>query len=192
VAEFARNAIVIVVTNPLDAMCHVAYETTGFPRGRVIGMGGILDSSRFATFIGMELGVSVENISACVLGGHGDTMVPLPRYTTVAGIPLTEILDEDQIGALVDRARKGGAEIVNLLKTGSAYFAPACAVIEMVDAIIRDKKKIMPCSAYCRESTAYRPVRGRPGQAWRGGHRGYHGDNLTPDEQEALRISRNP
>ncbi len=148
VAELAPNAIVIVVTNPLDAMCHVAYEATGFPRHRIIGMAGVLDSARFATFIGMELNVSVENVSACVLGGHGDSMVPLPRYTSVAGIPLTHLLHEEQIEALVRRTRTGGAEIVNLLKTGSAYFAPACAVKEMVEAIIKDKKKILPCSAY--------------------------------------------
>lgn len=148
VAELAPDAIVIVVTNPLDAMCHVTYEATGFPRSRVIGMAGVLDSSRFATFIGMELNVSIENISAFVLGGHGDSMVPLPRYTTVAGIPLTHLLSEEQIEALIDRTRKGGAEIVNLLKSGSAYFAPACAVKEMVEAIVKDKKKILPCSAY--------------------------------------------
>lgn len=148
VAELAPEAIVIMVTNPLDAMCHIAYENTGFPRNRIIGMAGVLDSSRFATFIGMELNVSIENISAFVLGGHGDSMVPLPRYTTVAGIPMTEILSPEQVEALIDRTRKGGAEIVNLLKTGSAYFAPACAVKEMVEAIVRDKKKILPCSVY--------------------------------------------
>ncbi|MBN2297026.1 MAG: malate dehydrogenase [Deltaproteobacteria bacterium] len=148
VRELAPDSIVIMVTNPLDAMCHVAYDATGFPRHRVIGMAGVLDSARFATFIGMELNVSIENIQAFVLGGHGDSMVPLTRYTTVAGIPICELLSEQQIDALVERTRKGGAEIVNLMKTGSAYFAPACAVKEIVEAIIRDKKKILPCSAY--------------------------------------------
>lgn len=148
VSELAPDAIVIMVTNPLDAMCHVAYETMGFPRNRIIGMAGVLDSSRFATFIGMELNVSIENISAFVLGGHGDDMVPLPRFTTIAGIPLTDLMSPEKITAIIDRTRKGGAEIVNLLRMGSAYFAPACSIREMIDAIVKDKKKILPCSAY--------------------------------------------
>jgi malate dehydrogenase len=148
VVDYAPDSILIIVTNPLDAMCQVAYEVSGFPRNRVIGMAGVLDSSRFATFIGMELDVSVENINTFVLGGHGDAMVPLPRYTCVAGIPLTDLLSSDRISSLVDRTRNGGAEIVNLLKVGSAYFAPACAVKEMVETILKDKKKILPCSAY--------------------------------------------
>jgi len=141
------KAIIIIVSNPLDAMCHVAFDVSGFPKNRVIGMAGVLDSARFRTFISMELNVSVENTHAFVLGGHGDTMVPLPRYSTVAGIPITELMPEDRIDALVDRTRNGGAEIVSLLKTGSAYYAPASAAVEMAEAILKDKKKILPCAA---------------------------------------------
>lgn len=148
VAPGSPDAILVMVTNPLDAMCHVALAASRFPRNRVLGMAGVLDSSRFATFIALELGVSVENVSAFVLGGHGDTMVPLPRYTCVAGIPVTELMSPERLDAIVERARNGGAEIVGLLKVGSAYYAPACAVREMVEAILRDKKKIMPCSTY--------------------------------------------
>ena len=147
VAAVAPNATLIIVSNPLDAMCHVAHEASGFPRNRVIGMAGVLDSARFRTFIAMELNVSVENTHAFVLGGHGDTMVPLPRYSTVAGIPITELLSQDRIDALVERTRSGGAEIVGLLKTGSAYYAPASAAVEMAEAILKDKKKILPCAA---------------------------------------------
>lgn len=141
------NCVIIVVSNPLDAMCHVAYRASGFPKHRVVGMAGILDSARFRTFIAMELRVSVESVSAFVLGGHGDTMVPLPRYSTVAGIPITELMTKEQIDRLVERTRDGGAEIVRLLKTGSAYYAPSAAIAEMVDAILKDKKKILPCAA---------------------------------------------
>lgn len=148
IATAAPEAIVIIVSNPLDAMCHVAFDTTGFPKNRVMGMAGILDSARFRAFIAMELKVSVENIHALVLGGHGDTMVPLPRYSTVAGVPITELMPAARIEELVDRTRKGGAEIVGLLKTGSAYYAPASAAVEMVEAILKDKKKILPCAAY--------------------------------------------
>jgi malate dehydrogenase len=143
----APNTLLIIVSNPLDAMCHVAYETSGFPKNRVLGMAGVLDSARFRAFIAMELNVSVENTHAFVLGGHGDTMVPLPRYSTVAGIPITELLSQERIDALVDRTRNGGAEIVGLLKTGSAYYAPASAAVEMAEAILKDKKKILPCAA---------------------------------------------
>jgi malate dehydrogenase len=146
--KLSPNAIIIVVSNPLDAMCQVAYETSGFPKQRVIGMAGVLDSARFRTFIAMELNVSVENTNAFVLGGHGDTMVPLPRYSTVAGIPITELLPKDRIDALVKRTANGGAEIVSLLKTGSAYYAPASAAVEMAESILKDKKKILPCAAY--------------------------------------------
>jgi len=142
------EAILIIVSNPLDAMCHVAYATSGFPKERVIGMAGVLDSARFRAFIAMELNVSVENTHAFVLGGHGDTMVPLPRYSTVAGIPITELLPQDRIEALVERTRNGGAEIVGLLKTGSAFYAPASAAVEMTESILKDKKKILPCAAY--------------------------------------------
>ncbi|MEA1946651.1 MAG: malate dehydrogenase [Thermodesulfobacteriota bacterium] len=148
VAKLSPDAIIIVVSNPLDAMCHVAYETSGFPKNRVIGMAGVLDSARFRSFIAMELNVSVENTTAFVLGGHGDTMVPLPRYSTVAGIPITELLPKERIDALVERTANGGAEIVGLLKTGSAFYAPASAAVEMAESILKDKKKILPCAAY--------------------------------------------
>jgi len=147
VAAVAPNAVLIIVSNPLDAMCHIAYETSGFPKNRVIGMAGVLDSARFRSFISMELNVSVENTHAFVLGGHGDTMVPLPRYSTVAGIPITELMTPERIEALVDRTRNGGAEIVGLLKTGSAYYAPSASAVEMAEAILKDKKKILPCAA---------------------------------------------
>ncbi|MBU0768878.1 MAG: malate dehydrogenase [Proteobacteria bacterium] len=155
VAKLSPDAVLIIVSNPLDAMCHVAYETSGFPKNRVIGMAGVLDSARFRTFIAMELNVSVENITAFVLGGHGDTMVPLPRYSTVAGIPITELLPQDRINALVERTANGGAEIVGLLKTGSAFYAPASAAVEMAESILKDKKKILPCAAYLEGEYGY-------------------------------------
>jgi malate dehydrogenase len=142
------NAVLIVVTNPLDAMCHVAMRASGFPRERVLGMAGVLDSARFRTFIAQELGVSVEDTHAFVLGGHGDTMVPLPRYSTVAGIPITELMPAERVAALVDRTANGGAEIVALLKSGSAFYAPAASTFEMVDSILRDRKRVLPCAAY--------------------------------------------
>lgn len=148
VAAQSPEAILIIVSNPLDAMCHVALDASGFPRERVIGMAGVLDSARFRAFIAMELNVSVENTHAFVLGGHGDTMVPLPRYSTVAGIPITELMSQERIDALVDRTANGGAEIVKLLKTGSAFYAPASAAVEMAESILKDKKKILPCAAY--------------------------------------------
>jgi malate dehydrogenase len=146
--KHSPNAILIIVTNPLDAMCHVALAASGFPRERVIGMAGVLDSARFRTFIAMELGVSVEDTHAFVLGGHGDTMVPLPRYSTVAGIPITELLTPERVQALVDRTANGGAEVVALLKTGSAYYAPAASTFEMVEAILHDRKRVLPCATY--------------------------------------------
>ena len=149
-AAVSPQAILIVVTNPLDAMCHVALKTSGFPRERVIGMAGILDSARFRTFIAWELGVSVTSTHAFVLGGHGDTMVPLPRYSTVAGIPLTDLLPPERIAALVERTRNGGAEVVALLKSGSAYYAPAASVAQMVGAILGDTKAVLPCAALLR------------------------------------------
>jgi malate dehydrogenase len=142
------EAILIIVSNPLDAMAQAAYKQSGFNRERVIGMAGILDSARFRTFIAEELKVSVENVTAFVLGGHGDTMVPLPRYSTVAGIPITELIPKDRLDAIVQRTRDGGAEIVKHLKTGSAYYAPSAAAVEMVEAILKDKKKIVPCAVY--------------------------------------------
>ncbi|PYX02480.1 MAG: malate dehydrogenase [Acidobacteria bacterium] len=146
--EHSPNCILIVVSNPLDAMAQAAYKMSGFSRNRVIGMAGVLDSARFRAFIALELKVSVENVTAFVLGGHGDTMVPLPRYSTVAGIPITELMDKAALERLVQRTRDGGAEIVKYLKTGSAYYAPSAAVTEMVEAILKDKKKILPCAAY--------------------------------------------
>ena len=148
VAKRSPDTILIVVSNPLDAMSEVARRVSGFPRERVFGMAGILDSARMRWFIAEALGVSVENTHAFVLGGHGDTMVPLPRYSTVAGIPITELLPKEKLDAIVQRTRDGGAEIVNYYKTGSAYYAPSSAVVEMVDAVLKDKKKILPCAAY--------------------------------------------
>ena len=139
-------AILIVVTNPLDAMCHVAFQASGFPRERVLGMAGVLDSARFRTFIAAELGVSVEDTHAFVLGGHGDTMVPLPRYSTVAGVPITELLSAERVKALCDRTANGGAEVVALLKTGSAFYAPAASTFEMVESILLDRKRVLPCA----------------------------------------------
>jgi malate dehydrogenase len=147
--KHSPDAIIIVVTNPLDVMCHTAYKVSGFPKNRVMGMAGILDTARFRTFISMELNVSVDNIHAFVLGGHGDAMVPIPRYSTVAGIPIPELLPQDRIDALIERTRNGGAEIVSLLKTGSAFYAPSAATVEMIEAIMVDQKKILPCSALC-------------------------------------------
>jgi malate dehydrogenase len=146
--KHSPNCILIIVSNPLDAMAQAAYKMSGFPRERVIGMAGVLDSARFRAFIAQELKVSVENVTAFVLGGHGDTMVPLARYSTVAGIPITELMDKATLDRLVQRTRDGGAEIVKYLKTGSAYYAPSAAVTEMVEAILKDKKKILPCAVY--------------------------------------------
>jgi malate dehydrogenase len=147
-AKHSPGAVLIIVSNPLDAMCHVAMEASGFPRERVIGMAGVLDGARFRSFIAMELGVSVEDVQAFCFGGHGDTMVPMPRYVSVGGIPLEQMLPKAKIDELVERTRKGGAEIVNLLKTGSAYYAPAASAVQMAEAIVRDKKRILPCAVY--------------------------------------------
>ncbi|MCL5945696.1 MAG: malate dehydrogenase [Planctomycetes bacterium] len=149
VVKYSPKSVLLVVSNPLDAMVYVAYKTSGFEPRRVIGMAGVLDTARYRCFIAAELGVSVEDIQALLLGGHGDDMVPLPRYTSVAGIPLPELLSAEKIDAIVKRTRSGGAEIVNLLKTGSAYYAPAAAVIQMAESIIKDKKRVLPCAAYC-------------------------------------------
>jgi malate dehydrogenase len=148
VAKHSPNAILIIVSNPLDAMAYTAYKVSGFPKSRVFGMAGILDTTRFRAFISMEIGVSVENIQALVLGGHGDTMVPIVRYTTISGIPVSHFIPEDKLNAIIQRTAKGGGEIVKYLKTGSAYYAPAMAVTEMVESIVKDKKKILPCSAF--------------------------------------------
>ena len=148
VVVHSPQAIIIVVTNPLDAMAHVAYLVSKFPKNRVMGMAGVLDTARFRTFIAQELSVSVDNVTAVVLGGHGDTMVPLVRLSSVAGIPLTDLIPADRLAAIVDRTKNGGAEIVKLLKTGSAFYAPAAAAVEMADSILKDKKKVLPCAAY--------------------------------------------
>ncbi len=174
VVAVSPDAIIIVVTNPLDAMCHVAMQASGFPRERVIGMAGVLDSARFRSFIAQELGVSVRDVRAFVLGGHGDTMVPLPRYSTVGGVPITELLSAERIEQLIERTRNGGAEVVALLKTGSAYYAPAASIVEMVESILFDRKRVLPCAYYLAGRVQdRRPVRRRPGRPRRG-RRGAH------------------
>lgn len=190
VAARSPSAVLVVVANPLDAMTYVAYRVSGFPKQRVVGMAGILDSARFSTFIARELNVSVHNVHAMVLGGHGDAMVPLIRYTTVSGRPVAEWMSKDTLDALVKRTRDGGAEIVNLLKTGSAYYAPAASAVEMVEAIIRDENKVLPCAALCEGeyglSGTYMGVPVRLGK---------HGVEeileypLTPEEQAAFDLS---
>jgi malate dehydrogenase len=147
-APLSPNAIIIMVNNPLDTMTYLAKQVSGFPKNRVMGQAGILDTARYRTFIAMEAGVSVEDIQAMLMGGHGDEMVPLPRFTTISGIPVTEFISKERLDAIVDRTRKGGGEIVNLLKTGSAYYAPSAATVQMVEAILRDKKRVLPCSCY--------------------------------------------
>ncbi len=149
IAKNSPDAFLIIVSNPLDAMVYVAHKVSGFPTNRVMGMAGVLDSARFRTFIAMELGVSVKDIQAFVLGGHGDSMVPLPRYTTVSGIPIPDLMPQDRIDAIVERTRKGGGEIVSLLKTGSAFYAPSAAAVQMAESILKDQKRILPCAAYC-------------------------------------------
>jgi malate dehydrogenase len=149
ICKYSPNAFLIVVSNPLDAMVYVTHKVSGFPTNRVMGMAGVLDAARFRAFIARELDVSVEDVNAFVLGGHGDSMVPLARFSTVAGIPLPELLPAERIEALVDRTRKGGGEIVNLLKTGSAFFAPSASAVQMAESILKDKKRILPCAAYC-------------------------------------------
>jgi malate dehydrogenase len=158
VKKTSPNAVVIIVANPLDAMCHVAFDTLGFPRERVVGMAGVLDTARYKTFVAMEVGCSVEDVHGMVLGGHGDTMVPLPNHTSIGGIPLTELVSKERIDAIVDRTAKGGAEIVALLKTGSAYFAPASAVVAMVASILRDKKRVLPCAALLQGEYGYKDL----------------------------------
>jgi malate dehydrogenase len=181
------NAIIIMVSNPLDVMAHVAMKTTGFPRERVIGMAGVLDTARYRSFIALELDISIEDIQALVLGGHGDTMVPLASYTTVSGIPLSQLLAKDRIDALVDRARTGGAEIVSLLKTGSAYYAPAAATVQMVEAIVRDKKRILPCSAWLQGEFGMRDLfLGVPCKLGRNGLERVLEVELTQEESAAL------
>ncbi|MBS1849743.1 MAG: malate dehydrogenase [Acidobacteria bacterium] len=188
--QYSPNCILIIVSNPLDAMAQAAYKMAGLPRERVIGMAGVLDSSRFRTFIAEELHVSVENVTAFVLGGHGDTMVPLPRYSTVAGIPITELIEKTRLEALVQRTREGGAEIVKYLKTGSAYYAPSAAVTEMVEAILKDKKKILPCAAYLEGEYGIKGLYvGVPVKLGAKGIEQIIEIKLTADEQAALNKS---
>jgi malate dehydrogenase len=190
IVRLSPDAILIVVTNPLDAMAQLAWKRSGFPKHRVIGMAGVLDSARFRTFIAEELEVSVENVTAFVLGGHGDTMVPLPRYSTVAGIPITELLPKERVDALVKRTANGGAEIVNLLKTGSAFYAPAASVVDMVEAILKDKKRILPCTTYLDgEYGIHGLFVGVPVKLGRRGVEQIIQITLTPDEAAALERS---
>jgi len=184
------NSILIIVSNPLDAMAQIAFHTSKFPRNRVIGMAGVLDTARFRTFLAQELNVSVEDVRAYVLGGHGDTMVPLVRYTTVAGIPVSELIAKDRLDSIVQRARDGGAEIVNLLKTGSAFYAPAASVAQMVDAIILDRKRILPCAAYLQGEYGINNLFvGVPVKLGAGGIEEIIQIKLTPEEDAALKRS---
>jgi len=190
VAKYSPNAILIVVSNPLDAMVYVAHKVSGFPPNRVVGMAGILDSARFRTFIAMELNVSVEDVTAFVLGGHGDQMVPLPRYSTVAGIPITKLLPKEKIDAMVERTRKGGGEIVSLLKTGSAFFAPSAAAVQMAESILKDKKRILPCAAYCdKEYNVGGYFVGVPVKLGGNGVEEVIEIELLPEEEEAFKKS---
>ncbi|SHE35648.1 malate dehydrogenase (NAD) [Desulfacinum infernum DSM 9756] len=190
VAKYSPDAFLIIVSNPLDAMVYVAHKVSGFPTNRVMGMAGVLDAARFRTFIAMELNVSVEDVTAFVLGGHGDTMVPLPRYSTVAGIPLPDLLPPEKIEALVERTRNGGAEIVNLLKTGSAFFAPSASAVQMAESILKDKKRILPCAAYCdKEYGVGGYFVGVPVKLGAGGVEQVIEIKLLPEEKEAFQKS---
>ncbi len=190
IVKYSPNTILVMVTNPLDAMAQAAYKISGFSKNRVIGMAGVLDSARMSTFVAAELGVSVENVHSFVLGGHGDDMVPLARYSTVAGIPLPDLLPAEKIEAIVTRTRKGGAEIVNLLKTGSAYYAPSAAAVEMVEAILKDKKKILPCAAYLEGEYGIRDLFvGVPCKLGARGIEQIIEIKLQPDEKAALEKS---
>ncbi len=190
IKRVAPNAIVVVVSNPLDVMCYVAMKATGFPRERVIGMAGVLDTARYRMFLAEAIGVSVEDIQAMVLGGHGDTMVPLPSYTTVSGIPVTQLIDQARLDAIVDRARNGGADIVAFLQTGSAYYAPSAAAVQMVEAIAHDKKRILPCSAWLTGEFGLKDVFcGVPVKIGRGGLEQIVEITLSPEERAALAAS---
>jgi len=190
VVKYSPSAILIMVTNPLDAMVQAAYKISGFSKNRVMGMAGVLDSARMSSFVAQELNVSLKNVNSFVLGGHGDDMVPLPRYSTVAGIPLPDLLPKERIDAIVDRTRKGGAEIVNLLKTGSAYYAPSAAVAEMVEAILKDKKKILPCAAYLEGEYGIKGLYvGVPVKLGARGVEQIIEIKLTPEENAALQKS---
>lgn len=190
IAQYAPNSIIVMVTNPLDVMSYVALKITGFALKRVVGMAGILDATRFRYFVAQKLGVAVGDTTAMVLGGHGDSMVPLPRYSTVGGVPITEILSKDEIDKIIERTRKGGAEIVGYLKTGSAFYAPAASVAEMVECIIRDKKRILPCSAYLRGEYGIEGIFvGVPILLGRNGVDRIIELELIPEEKEALHVS---
>ncbi|MDY0132525.1 MAG: malate dehydrogenase [Desulforegulaceae bacterium] len=190
ISENSPDSTLIIISNPLDAMCQIALKTSGFKKTKVIGMAGVLDSARFKTFISMELDVSVENIEAFVLGGHGDTMVPLPRFTTIAGIPVTELIEPKRLEEIVERTRTGGAEIVSLLKTGSAYYAPASSAVEMTKAILFDKKKIMPCAAYLEGEYGISGIfMGVPVKLGKNGIEEIIEIRLEPDEKKALEKS---
>ena len=190
VIKYSPDCVIMPVTNPLDAMAQVVYRVSGFPRERIIGMAGVLDSARMRAFIAQALNVSVENTHAFVLGGHGDTMVPLPRYSTVAGIPITELLDAEQVEAIVHRTAHGGAEIVKLLGTGSAYYAPGSAVVEMVEAVLKDKKKILPCSVFLQGEYGVQDLFvGVPCKLGANGLEEIIEITLTPDEDSALKKS---
>ncbi|MER2600484.1 MAG: malate dehydrogenase [Caldilineales bacterium] len=190
VVKHSPNAIMILVTNPLDTMTYLAKKVSGFPRERVIGQAGVLDSARMRTFISQELNVSVENIHAAVLGGHGDEMVPLPRYSTVAGIPITELLSKERVDAIVDRTRKGGGEIVALLKQGSAFFAPSASTVQMVEAILKDRKQILPCAVYLEGEYGLHDICfGVPVKLGRSGIEQIIEIPLTDEEQAAMQRS---
>jgi malate dehydrogenase len=192
VVKHSPDCILIVVTNPLDAMAQTAYRVSGFSRNRVIGMAGILDTARYRTFLAEALNVSVQNVQGFVLGGHGDTMVPVPRYTTVAGIPVTELLPKEQLDQIIRRTANGGAEIVSLLKTGSAYYAPSAAVVEMIDAIFNDRRKILPCAAYLEgEYGIHGLFVGVPVKLGARGIEQIIEIRLAPEEQAALERSAN-
>jgi malate dehydrogenase len=188
--KYSPSSILILVTNPLDAMCQVAYKVSGFSKNRVIGMAGVLDTARFRTFLAEALDVSVENVVAFVLGGHGDTMVPLVRYTSVAGIPVTDLLDRATLDRIVQRTRDGGAEIVKYLKTGSAYYAPSAAVVEMVESILKDKKKVLPCAAYLEGEYGQNGIfLGVPVKLGERGIEKIYEIQLTAEERSALQKS---
>jgi malate dehydrogenase len=190
VVKYSPNAVLIIVSNPLDAMCHVAHKVSKLPRNRVIGMAGVLDTARFRTFIAMELNVAVEEVQAYVLGGHGDTMVPLTRYTSVAGIPVSELIPKNRLDQIVQRARDGGAEIVSLLKTGSAYYAPSASTLQMVEAILFDKKRILPCAALLEGEYGIKGLYiGVPVKLGATGIEQIIEVKLTPDEGAALKKS---
>jgi malate dehydrogenase len=190
VAKYSPNSFIIIVSNPLDAMAQVAFRRSGFPKNRVMGMAGVLDSARMRCFLAQALDVSVENVTAFVLGGHGDTMVPLPRYSTCAGIPVTELLSEKEIAAIIDRTANGGAEIVGLLKTGSAFYAPSLGAVEMAEAILKDKKKILPCAVYLEGEYGVNDLFvGVPVKLGKNGVEQIIEISLTNDERAALQKS---